>query len=641
MQTGQWRAATTLNDSAAYVYAALIAMGSVALAFYVPILHGIPFACSFLAIATVSYFWRTGPALLTAGICLVAVNYLIMGRAFYFELDARSVAQTAILGFTATILIHLVRQRDIARKAEQRSEASLESTLRSIADGVIITDTQAKVTFLNPAAETITGWSAQESIGTPLHDVLVMLNETTRKPVENPVDRVLETGSIVGLANHTVLVRRDGTEIPIDDSAAPTRDVTGEVNGAVIVFRDVDERRRLERERDALLLRAQRTAESLRLSAQGASLAAWDYDIRSERANWTEGSYLVWGVPFEEVETLEAMFRLIQPMYHQAIRDAIALSMETGTSYTVEFALVAEEGVEPRWCEARGVPEFDAEGGVIGLRGITMDITHRKRAERALLRTEKLAAAGRLAASVAHEINNPLEAAINLVYIARMAGSEADLVSSLAQAEQQLLRVSHIARQSLAFYRDSLLPALYRPAEALREVIAILQVRSSAKSIQIHFDLDDTLEVFGWAGDLRQIASNLVANALDAAGAMVSEDIRSLTESRQVIVRLRALQSKQSSARAGLVLTVADTGTGIPQQLLGEIFEAFFTTKLATGTGLGLWVSRTLAERSGGSIRVRSSTATTRHGTVFRVQLPSRPEMNATRVQEDQRFKNA
>lgn len=264
-----------------------------------------------------------------------------------------------------------------------------------------------------------------------------------------------------------------------------------------------------------------------------------------------------------------------------------------------------------------------------------MDITHRKRSQQALLRTEKLAAAGRLSASVAHEINNPLESAINLVYIAWTAESRQDLESYLEQAEQQLLRVSHIARQSLGFYRDSLLPALYRPANALGDVISVLQVRSSAKHSEIHFDFDETLEVFGWAGDLRQIASNLIANALDAAAAM-SEDAQPRAELRQVIVRLRALQRNASGARAGLVLTVADTGTGIPPHLLGEIFEAFFTTKLETGTGLGLWVCRSLAERSGGSIRVRSSTGYSRHGTVFRVQLPGQPDPSADRTEKSQ-----
>ena len=496
MQAGQL---VNLQRSPRYLpfaCAALLAAASVLLPFYIPVLHGVPFACSFVAIAAAAHFWGFGPALLSAAISLIGVNVLVMGTRYHFELDASSLIQTGVSGVVAVILARLVRQRDVARTAEQRSHASLDAALRSIADAVLVTDTAANIVFLNPAAERFTGWSVDTAIGRPIHEVLIILNETTREPVENPVDRVLATGEIVGLANHTVLVRKDGSEFPIDDSAAPTRDVTGQVTGAVLVFRDIGEQRQLERQRDASLIQAQRAADFFRLSAQASLVAAWDYDYATEIANWAEGSYPVWGVPFDEVKTLDGMFARIVAEYREPIRAEITRCVESRDTYCVEFPLIAAEGSDPRWCEARGVPMIDEEGKVIGLRGTTIDITHRKLSEQALLRSEKLAAAGRLAASVAHEINNPLESAINLVYLASLQAKRShEDHEYLRQAELQLQRVSHIARQSLSFYRDSLSPTLYRPAEPIRDVVSVLQLRGGAETVRLECRLDEYLQV--------------------------------------------------------------------------------------------------------------------------------------------------
>lgn len=356
-------------------------------------------------------------------------------------------------------------------------EQWLHTTLRSIGDAVIACDVEGRVVFMNLIAEQLTGWPEVEAKGKSLHEVFPIFNEDTRAIVENPVDKVRRLGTIVGLANHTFLVARDGTEICIDDSGAPICNSVGTMIGIVLVFRDITERR-------------------------------------------------------------------------------------------------VSEG--------------------------------------ALMRAEKLAAAGRLAASVAHEVNNPLEGLTNLVYIARRSDQLDEVHSLLAQAEEELARIAHITRQSLGFYRETTTPAHFQPARIVREVTDFYGSRATNLGVTLVVNTTTEAEVMGTAGELRQILSNLLANSLDACrrGDTVRVDASSSFDPR-------------IPSRTGVRITVADTGAGILPEHLKNIFEPFFTTKKETGTGLGLWVSRELVEKHGGSLRVRSTTSAERSGTVFSMFLPA------------------
>ena len=157
--------------------------------------------------------------------------------------------------------IHLARRR--AEEALRKQSDWLRVTLSSIGDAVISTDVEGRVTFMNRVAESLTGWAQAEALGRSLTDIFQILNEESRQPVENPALRALDAVTIVGLANHTILIAKDGTEWPIDDSAAPIRDEQGEVLGAVLVFRDISERKRMELERERLLATAQAAQKKL------------------------------------------------------------------------------------------------------------------------------------------------------------------------------------------------------------------------------------------------------------------------------------------------------------------------------------------------------------------------------------------
>ena len=230
-------------------------------------------------------------------------------------------------------------------------------------------------------------------------------------------------------------------------------------------------------------------------------------------------------------------------------------------------------------------------------------------AAEALRKAEKLAVAGRLAASIAHEINNPLESVTNLVYLLRSTPLNDEGKRYVQLAEQELARVSAMATQTLKFYRDTNKAALVDVRELLESVLALYGPRLSAAEIRVVREFDTSRGVVAKAGELRQLFANLIGNAIDAMRAGGT-------------LRLRVRQAATHPFAHHVRVSVADTGTGIPRDLRSKVFEPFISTKGDTGTGLGLWVSKEIIENHGGAIRLRSSTSPHRHGTTFSVYLP-------------------
>jgi PAS domain S-box-containing protein len=250
---------------------------------------------------------------------------------------------------------------------------------------------------------------------------------------------------------------------------------------------------------------------------------------------------------------------------------------------------------------------------------IVMDASDRKRSEEALRKTEKLAATGRLAASIAHEINNPLEAITNLLYL---LSNHAELPeparSYVEMAEHEVRRISEITQQTLRFYRQSTLPARANLSELLDSVLSLHQGRLRNLGITVERKYDSTIDIYCFAGELRQVFANLVGNAIDAMSA-----------GGRLVVRARRSRDWSHSNRTGVRFQVADTGSGMTSSVQKHIFEPFFTTKEVTGTGLGLWVSSEIVAKHQGSIRVRSRSETLggRSGTAFELFFPDEAEL--------------
>ena len=257
-------------------------------------------------------------------------------------------------------------------------------------------------------------------------------------------------------------------------------------------------------------------------------------------------------------------------------------------------------------------PVKDEHGKVIGAAKIVRNITENKKIERALRITEKLAAAGRLAATVAHEINNPLEAVTNLVYLTRRDLQNTERADAhLALAGRELDRVAHIARQTLGFYRDTSSPVRFNVSRAIDDLLLLYEKRFEARNIKVTKQYRSEIEITALAGEVRQALSNIITNAIDA-----------MPEGGQLVIRVSPSRAWDDSAVAGVRITILDTGSGIARQHRKNLFQPFFTTKQDVGTGLGLWITRNIVDKHKGLIQVKSSTGAGSHGTAFSIFLP-------------------
>ena len=313
--------------------------------------------------------------------------------------------------------------------------------------------------------------------------------------------------------------------------------------------------------------------------------------------------------------------------HQEVIARAAALSLELGTQIEPGFeALVfkASRGIEDiyeltyirkdgsRFPAVVSVTALrDAQDTIIGYLLIGTDNTARKRVEEALLRSEMLAGAGRLAASIAHEINNPLEAVINALYLARMT---ADLPEPAREyldiADGEIMRVAHITRQTLGFYREFSAATSNSASALIGSVVNLLKAKIRANGAIVEQQCDEQLQVMGVSGELRQVLANLLANSLD-----------SVDQGGRIVLRASA-SIDPDDGRRRFRITVADCGHGMGAATMKQIFDPFFTTKGSVGTGLGLWVCKQLVDKNGGSIRVRSHMDGERGGTTFSVLLP-------------------
>jgi PAS domain S-box-containing protein len=256
-------------------------------------------------------------------------------------------------------------------------------------------------------------------------------------------------------------------------------------------------------------------------------------------------------------------------------------------------------------------PIKDESGRIVGAAKIARDITQQRKTEQALHTTERLASVGRLAATVAHEINNPLEAVVNLVYLARHSDSWGEVRQYLAAADEELVRISHLTKQTLGFYRDSQAAIPIRLGAMVRSLAAVFSSRVRNKEIDFQSEIRQDPEIVGIPGELRQLIANLISNSIDA-----------VPRRGHVRIRLSRAREKRADGREGIRLTVADSGPGIPPAVRARLFEPFFTTKKDIGTGLGLWVCKGIVEKHHGQISVKSYRQNGNSGTVFSVFLP-------------------
>jgi signal transduction histidine kinase len=537
------------------------------------------------------------------------------------------VAGTALLSITG-ITVAVLLGRSIARSSARDAElAAIMDVVPAVTfitrdpECQRITSNRAGYDLLRLPPGANTSRSAPDSEGPSNYRFLRDGRELT--PGELPV-QLAATGREVRDCEYTIAFD-DGSSRSVFGNAVPLLDDRGGVRGAVGAFIDITERKRVEQESVAAKELAEKTVAQFRANIDSMS----------------EGMYVI-GTDGKRLLTNPAYFRIhgFDPAPSEEFVSSISALLER---YDLNGRLLSPEEW-PVSCALRGetvlqsqqrvrridtgkevilsvnaVPVRDTAGNVT-LAVVTIeDITTQKQSEAALIRSEKLASVGRMAATIAHEINNPLEAVTNALYIAKC---DRDLSETTRQyldiADAELRRVAYITRRSLGFYRESNVPALTSVNAVLESAVDLLKGKINAKSAVIEKQWGEPVWIMAVGGELRQVFSNLVANSLDAID-------------NQGTIKLRVSNAPSiTNGRRRVRVTVADNGKGITPSALAHIFEPFFTTKGSYGTGLGLWVSKQIIKKHGGSIRVRSSSNRARRGTVFSVILPVDPEAAAS-----------
>jgi PAS domain S-box-containing protein len=253
-------------------------------------------------------------------------------------------------------------------------------------------------------------------------------------------------------------------------------------------------------------------------------------------------------------------------------------------------------------------PVKNSDNVIIGSSKIARDISNRKQLEQRLIQSDKIATVGRMAATIAHEINNPLESVINLLYLARTSGNlGSEAKGYLLTAEKEIERVSHIARQTLGYYRDLGSPIEVFLHEIITDILAVYQPKLKNRSIEVNTIFEDLRSVTASRGELVQAFSNILSNSIDAMpeGGLLHIQIRPAT-----------------NLEAGVEVLIRDQGAGIDPENLARVFEPFFTTKENLGTGIGLWVTKQIVEKHDGRIVLTSNTDPARRGTSIAISLP-------------------
>ncbi len=525
-----------------------------------------------------------------------------------------TVSLGGVLLFAFLAMIWRLIERDLVRR--HAAEERLRTTLQSIGDAVIATDAKGRVTFLNPVAERLTGWSAAEAEGRDAAEVFRIVNEATRAPVESPIRRVLREGTVVRLANHKILLGRTGEEFPVADSGAPIRGDRGQLAGVVLVFRDITEERRTERELQRLGAIVASSEDAIVGEDLDGNVTAWN--AAAERLFGYSAAEMI-GRPVTLLEPAELEGNTLRTLA-RIRRGERVLQFDTlrkrkdGTTVAVSVSIS---------------PILGADGTIIGASKIARDITERKQAENDLRAAKEASEAAnhakdRFLAVLSHELRTPLTPALATAQLLeRKTGLPEDLTKALhlirrnieleALLVDDLLDLTRIAHGKIELRREPV--DLHSVIESVVEICRSdtyarrQNLSQDLRAAEHHADAD--------SARLQQVMWNLLKNAIKFTGDGGRIEIAT-DNPRPGVVRIR----------------VIDTGIGLAPHLLDRVFEPFEQARQGESTrygglGLGLSISRTLVELHGGAIRAES--AGEGSGTTFFVELPAHLEKRVAR----------
>lgn len=526
----------------------------------------------------------------------------------------------------AGVMVIWQRNQKAHYRAQYQAEAALRAseeryglTLESIGDAVITTDAQGQLEFLNPVAETLTGWKQAEACGRPLAEVFQIINEHTRQAVEDPVTRVLREGLVVSLANHTLLIAKDGAEIPVADSGAPIRSDQDKIIGVVLVFRDQTKERQAQ-------ARLQESEIRLELALHSAQMGVWSWDINQDLRYFDDQVCRLLGIePGVFKGTAEEFFAVVHPDDRETVKTMLANTIAQDVLYEPEYRVVWPDG-SIHYIMARGRLGCDEAGRPAKINGVIWDITAHKQAEAEheklqaqFLQAQKMESVGRLAGGVAHDFNNMLTAILGYTELA-MQGSipGSNLDKDLKEIKSAADRSADITHQLLAFARKQIIaPKALEMNHTVESLLKMLR-RMIGEDIDLAWKPGANLWLtYLDSAQINQILANLCVNARDAIAGVGKVTI----ETSNVI-----LDEAYCAGRRGFIpgeyvaLNVSDDGCGMGPDIREHLFEPFFTTKNeGQGTGLGLATVYGIVKQNHGFINVYSEPG---HGTTFKIFFP-------------------
>ncbi|MGH9524473.1 MAG: PAS domain-containing sensor histidine kinase [Terriglobales bacterium] len=581
-----------------------------------PLRSQAPGSLFLILILLFSVYGGVVPGLIAAGTSLYLVHLLL--QIFHLDpqlLPVASWSRAVLFILLAVVVSVLETRRRRAQSELQRRERYLRMMIENSTDVVSIVRPDGTIDFESASLVRLTGHRPEDLVG---QNVFQYIHPEDQASARTALARLLANP---GAASEPVEVRfmgADGSYRTLESIGKNLVEEPG-VHGILIHSRDISVRKQLVREREA---RAEAEAAKRRYLdlVQGLETIVWEADPVTRRMTFVSRRIQdIFGFAPETWLEMDWMQHAVEED-----RTAIAATWEeaerTGNS-GCEYRGISAGG-RVLWLRMFASATRDDNGKVCQLRGLIADVTERRQAEATLRATERLAATGRLAASIAHEINNPMAAVTNLVYLIENCAGENEQARQFARmAQDELKRMAHITRQMLGFYRDSADATRVDVGELLHGVLELYDRRIKNSGVTVEVRNEGAPQVNVFAGEIRQVISNLLINAIDA-----------MPEGGRIVVRVHeAREWSDGQRRHGARLVIADNGPGIPEALKTRVFEPFFTTKGQKGTGLGLWVSEGIVQKHQGRLRVRSTQKEGRSGTCFCIFLPAAEErVNAT-----------
>ncbi|MGB9078783.1 MAG: ATP-binding protein [Terracidiphilus sp.] len=499
-------------------------------------------------------------------------------------------------------LVTLKEAQQNARDTQERLSGLIDSAM----DAVLAIDAQQQIVLFNPAAEQMFRCRASDAKGSSLERFIPDRFHGAHR-------RHIEKFGETGVTNRSMSrpgtlwgLREGGEEFPIE--ATISQVTVGDRKLFTVILRDISERKRAEAE-------LQKERDRLSLALTAGKMGVYEMDLAQNTLWLSPESYSLLGTTYHDFSASpESFVGLVHPQDRDLLLQHIKGTIEAHGTINHEFRVLPPDGREC-WVSCQGQVEYNETGRAVRHSGLLVDITSRKQSEQMVRRFERLSAAARLSTAMAHEINNPLAGVVNLVYLAKTVPGTSDAVTELlARAERELERVAHAAQQTLGFYRESNAPERIDIPGLIESVLELHSTKLVSYHISIERVFGECAPIQGVRGEIRQAVSNVIANAIEA-----------LAKGGVIVIGVHSVSEKKDAAAE---IVIADNGPGIPAGDVDKVFEPFFTTKGTTGMGLGLWVTKDIVERHGGTITVSThEEGSELRGATVTIRLPRAPRI--------------